>query len=295
MSNAIDDLCRTYFRASFRILGVATAFALSGCGGGGGAPTGGAGASGGPISSVEDMDGSGDTQNVYTQFAATTAGATSTFRTVAINNAFGVADPIVGTFDHATGEVTDGTLAGTFNAQRTILELLSGESVTVSDIAATEYVRFFQTSGTGDNLFGVVGQASFAADLPTDGDAVYNGVVVMDVNNPDGRYNLTGDARVTVNWGNDVDTLFLNLSGRLNDGPNQSVNGTIEIAGASLNGSSFAAGELNRTGTIFSRFGTVDRSFQGQFYGRNGDEVGGVFTLTSVPDELNISAVFAAE
>ncbi len=285
---------KAHSRAFSSILILLLSFTVSACGGGGGgASTGG----GGTPSGGEDMDGSGPTTNSYTQFLATTVGATSTFRTVAINNSLVIADPITGTLNHETNQISGGELAGSLNQQRTELTLTSagGGTVALTNLAATEYVRFFQTSGTGDDLFGVVGQRTFNDDIPDTASAVYNGVVAMEVNNSDGPHILTGDARITANWGSGVDALFRNLSGTVNGGSNQNVAGTIGITGASLNGSSFAGGNLVRTGTIFNSTGNVDPPFEGQFYGQNADEVGGIFTMTSSADDVNVAAVFAAE
>jgi hypothetical protein len=292
MNNIAKHLRMALSRASYLMLVTVSAFALSACGGGGGGGL--TGGSGGAAPSGEDMDGSGPTTNTYTQFLATTSGATSTFRTVAIDNNFGTADPITGTFNHATNQISGGALAGSLNQQRTKLTLAGGGTVTLTNPAATEYVRFFKTSRPSDDNFGVVGQATFNDDIPDSASAVYNGAVEMEVNNSD-TYILTGDARITANWGSGVDALFSNLSGTVSGGSNQNVSGTIGITGASLNGSSFAGGNLVRTGTIFNSTGNVDPSFEGQFYGQNADEVGGIFTMTSSADDVNVAAVFAAE
>jgi len=271
---------------------------VSACGGGGGgASTGGGGNAGGAPPDVEGIDGSGPTNNTYTEFEETTAGRTSVFTTVAINNERATAPTIVGTFDHATGVVSNGQLAGSFEGQQRTTLTLSGplsSTVLLTNLAGTEYVRFFQTSGTGDDIFGVVGQTTFLDDLPTGGSSRYTGVVVMEVNT-EGRYALTGSAVITAKWGSGVDAEFNNLSGTFNEGPQQNVPGAINILGARLEGATFVGDNVTLTGQIFESSGRVDGSIEGQVFGRNADEIGGIFTLESDADDLNISAVFAAE
>lgn len=299
MIKTVHDPRAIHSRAVSLVLIGVLSFVISACGGGGGGASIGAGNTSVPPLVIEDMDGSGTTLNTYTEFAETTSGRTSTFTTVAINNAQGAALALTGRLDHATGIVTSGDLEGTFDAQRTILTLSDSGAfrgtVTLTNPAATEYVRFFQTSGLDDNLFGVVGQATFWDDLPTQGSPQYNGVVIMEVNNEGGTYILRGDAVITVNWNIGVDALFNNLSGSLNGDETRSVAGTVEISKAALSETSFAGGEIAVTGTIFASSDPVVGTFEGQIFGRNADELGGTLTLVSDADDLNVGAVFAAE
>lgn len=280
----------TIFRAPFLVYAFALIVALSGCGGGGGAS---ANNGGGSSVGGEDMDGSGPSVGTYTEFAATTAGATSTLRTVAIDNAQANATPITVTLVHQDGTLQGGVLAGVLDAARTEITLDGGGTVALTNPVATEYVRFFQTSGFGNDLFGVIGQVADSQDLPADGTATYNGVVQMEVTNSNGGYVLTGDAQIIANWSNDIDTMFQNFSGSLNGGPNQTFSGTIGMLDAPISNAAFSGGTLTRTGTLFATTAPITTDFVGQFYGKNADEVGGIFVLNSA--DLNVSAVFAAE
>ncbi len=265
-----------FFKASSAILIVT---ALSACGGGGGGSTGGGG-SGVP----EDMDGTGVTNGTYTQINAAATGETLNFRKVAIVN----------------DSAVNGSINGTLNAGRTTLTLAGNDTVTLSNPANTEYMRVFDGTIGGQNQFGVVGQVTDNSDVPQTGagTVAYNGVVIMDVENDDGIYNLTGDARISVDWdGRDVDTRFDSLSGQFTGaGNNQtvgSVSGTIEVTGATLSNSSFSGGNLTTANGIFASNDTPTVDHKGQLFGPNADEVGGVLVLSA--DDLNVNAIFAAE
>jgi hypothetical protein len=263
--------------------------ALAACGGSGGGTT----SDGNPTPDVEDMDGSGVSVGIYSELTDTTDGAVSSLRALAVDNTQTIAAPMTGTLNHGPGSVSGGALAGVLNGTRTEIDLDGGGTVTLSNPASTEYMRFFQTSGTGADLFGVVGSTTLLADLPTTDSATYNGFVVMDVAADEGLYTLTGDARITVNWGNNVQTRLNDFAGELNGGSTQDVSGSVTMTGANLNGTSFTGGVLSTTGALFALDGTEVSNQSGQFFGKNADEVGGVLTVAS--DGLNISAIFAAE
>lgn len=258
-------------------------FALSACGGGGGSGT----------RDVEDMDGSGPTVGTYAAFADTTATAETVVRYVSIDNAQISTQQNSGVLDHVGGTISTGFLAGTLNAGRTEIVLTGGGTATLTNPASTEYMRFFQTSGTGNDQFGVVGQPTDVQDMPPSGSSTYNGRVRMDVSTNDGPYALTGAAVITANWNNDIDTRFQGLSGVRNENENVTISGSISMRDAPLSGTSFSGGTLETTGSFFDTDSTPATTHNGQFFGPNADEVGGTFTLLA-PD-LNISAVFSAE
>jgi hypothetical protein len=183
---------------------------------------------------------------------------------------------------------------GSLDSGRTVISMASG-SIMLTNPAGTEFMRLFDGTIGGMNHFGAMGQETIVAEIPVGGGATYNGVVIMTVANEEGNYSLTGDARIAVDWlNNDVDTRFEGLSGQQNDESIGSVNGTLSMINATLDGNGFSGGMLSRSGTIFA---TDDDSrtldLAGQFFGPNADEVGGVFVLNA--NDLNVRAVFAAE
>jgi len=273
-------------------------FLVSACMGGGG---GGGSSTSSPTAS-EDMDGSGEALGTY--IALDDRSGTSTLRVVGIDDTNSSDRTITFTFNHATGEAVGSELGGELNTARTQLtDPTKGDQLvaTFSNPARTEYVRFVK-SEIGDDLFGVVGQVTDGRDIPTEGDATYNGVVLMTVNNGDGFYDLTGDATITARWGTNnngrIDTLFDDLSGQLPDASQGSVTGSILVSNVGLTRSSGAftttgTNDIQRNGSIFQTENAPRADFSGQVFGRNADEVGGVLVLDG-PD-LEVNAVFAAE
>jgi hypothetical protein len=271
------------------------AFLVTACGGGAGSVSSSLDQNPPPPVIIEDMNGSGATNNTYTQFTATTAGATSEFRAIVVDTA--IVSSISGSFDHAAGEITDGVWAGTFDAGRGVLTLVGDQTrIDLTNPANTEFLRFVQIEGDLGSGSGVAGLSTFANDMPSSaGSAVYNGVVVMSVINSDGEFALSGDAVVTANWTQDVDTVFRNLSGTLVGQSNQNVNGEIAIEGATLTDGTFSGGQVALSGTVFASTGVLAAAVEGRFFGPNADEVGGVFNLTTSADDLAIKAIFGAE
>jgi hypothetical protein len=132
------------------------------------------------------------------------------------------------------------------------------------------------------------------------GSSTYDGTVRLQADNGNATFALTGDARVNVGWGaaNDVDTRFDELEGRRNDGigsgSNVDFNNVIRIDDAGMTGTTFSGGTLTVTGSdpdlAYSGGGTV--THEGQFFGPDATEVGGVFVLDSA--SLDMSGVFIA-
>lgn len=182
---------------------------------------------------------------------------------------------------------------GEFSADLLMMNLANGGTAILTNPDDAQYLRVFRTSGTGNDLFGVVGQPTILVDLPTAGYGRYDGIVIMAVDNTDGTYALTGSARVTANRSGSVDTHFAERSGRLNGDSDVNISGTISMAGAQLTGTAFSGGDLSTTGTVFDRSGVLTTTHNGQFFGRNADEAGGTFTLGA--NDLSVSALFSVD
>lgn len=269
------------------IAALTAALLLVACGGGGGGDGGGGGAMGGePIPTSDDFirlidrASTGETPLGY----------------VAINMANAKSSGFAGMLDHDAGTVNGGLLAGTINNGRTNVSLSNGNSATLTNPANTLHLRTFNTSGLSNDRFGVVGQFTEASDTPDMGSSTYNGSVILQADNGTSTFALTGDARITVGWDatNSVTSVFNDLDGRKNDIQNVNNVGTVTITGATVTGSTFSGGTFSTTGSELAYSGGGTRVHEGQFFGPEATEVGGVFGLKKA-SELELSGIFIAK
>ena len=280
---------------------IVLALSLGACGGGGGGGASSSGASpssgGGSSPATEDMDGSGPSVGTYLVFSATTAGATSGLQTIAIENGQALATLINGTLDHENNNIAGGDLTGSFDVARTEIILDSGGTITLTNLADAEFLRVFDGTINGQNVFGVVGVPTLPDDVPGSGSgtAIYNGSVQMSLQNSDGVYVLTGDAELAADWDSqNITTVFDNLSGELNTVDVGAVTGVLQIAGAPIVGAGFAGGELTtQTGVFVSDDPDLTFLHEGGLFGANADEAGGVLLIDAT--DLEVGAVFVAE
>lgn len=213
---------------------------------------------------------------------------------IAINVSNNTTRGFVGNLNQNQETIEGGLLAGTFDQDRTRVNLTNGGSVALIALTSNTYARSFATSGLSDDLFGVVGQATNLSEMPDMGSSTYNGRVSLQADNGDATFALSGQAVVSVGWGpaNDVDTVFRDLDGRKNDTQNVTDIGTVTISNATISGTGFSGGIFTTTGSDLAYAGGGQRVHEGQFFGPNASEVGGVVGLTS--SELELSAVFSA-
>jgi hypothetical protein len=266
-----------------RIALLASCLALAACGGGSG---GGGGSI--PI----------PTSNDYIQLSNTSSTGETPLGFIAINVSNATSSNFAGMLDHDGGTVSGGSLSGSINDSRTLITLPGGQTATLTDPARTLHTRVFSTSGLSNDLFGVVGQITNAVDIPVTGSSTYNGSVELQADNGTATFALTGNAQINVGWDSsgDVDAVFSGFRGVVNDTGNaQNVAGTVTINDASLNGSSFSGGTFGATGfgleTDYTGGGT--QVHEGQIFGPEATEVGGVFGLTS--NTLDLSGVYIAK
>jgi hypothetical protein len=265
---------------------------LAACGGGGGGSVVGGVEVAGPTvgTYVELADtGSADTDLIYRAFD--TAGSLSTGGT---------------SLDHDTGALTAGALAGTIDSGRTQIVLLGGGVATVTNGASTEYLRIFSTSGGSPDLFGIFGQATDIADMPTTnadlstGAGSFSGVSAVTAANGTTLFVLNGSVTVTADFDAGlIDTRLHALSGTRTDSGgtvNVSNVGSIRINDAILSGNSFTNGTAVVSGA-FSLSGAQDISGSGgTFFGPLADEVGGTVIIDDTASgTLQVFGVYAAE
>lgn len=283
---------RTY-RLAGRALRLAQAgvavFILSACGGGGGGTDGGAV----PVSSVSSYLGP-DVDN-YTVFDNAASSEVSPLFFIALDNAREPDSGNAGTLDHEQRLISGGLLAGTLDADFTVITLEGGGTAELSNPANpanADFARIFAMTGA-DARFGVVGVPASLGDIPSSSTAKYLGSVILDLNTDRGTFALTGDAGVSVDWSGGAETDFTKLGGRLNDIEEIANVGTVNVRGSVLSGTGFYGGTLTTTGDDleFSTSATFEHA--GQFYGPNAVEVGGILVVED-PEGANMSAVFIA-
>lgn len=228
-------------------------------------------------------------------FLSTSSSETTRLGFVGIDTSNSAFDGFAGTLNQEAGSITGGWLAGIINEERTRINISGGGSATLTALENTAYSRAFSTSGQSNDLFGVVGQSTVLAEMPEIGSSIYSGRVILQADNGDATFALSGSAMVTVGWvaTNDVDSVFGDLGGRKNDTQDVSNIGTVTINNATLSGSTFSGGTINTSGSDLAYSGGGQSVHEAQFFGPNAAEVGGVFGLTS--SELALSGVFSAK
>jgi len=251
---------------------------LAGCGGGDGGGSG--------ITVPPD-------NTTYTQLASTTATTPTQLRFLGTTSDAGRTNGNGGSFAHNTNTISGGQFAGTINNGRTEIDLNAGGRALLSNPGTTEFVRVFQTEGSGTPLFGVVGQATAAGGVPTGGSTTYNGhidVTVADGNTVD---TLSGNARITASWNSgQVDSTFNSFQRG-----NTDVSGSITIDNARVSGNAFTGGSLSTTGDTFDLQGgaRLDGT-RGEFFGPAANEVGGVLVINGTGSGTpRIIGVFSAD
>lgn len=263
-------------------------FILSACGGGGG----GGGAAGGPVPVRSVTSYLGPDIDAYAVFDETESSKLSPLFFITVDNAREPDSGNAGELDHEQRLISGGLLAGTLDADFTVITLDAGGTAELSNPANADFARILATTGA-DARFGVVGVPASLGDIPSSGTAEYLGSVVLDLNTDRGTFALTGDAGVSVDWAGGAETDFTNLGGRLNDIEEIANVGTVNVRGAVLSGTGFYGGTLTTTGDDleFSTSATFEHA--GQFYGPNAGEVGGILVVED-PEGANMSAVFIA-
>jgi hypothetical protein len=278
-------LTRSTLRTPIKPIALLTScLILAACGGGGGG--GDAATSGG---------GTTSTQSDYVQFANATSGQDTRLSLVGINVANAVTAVSAGRLNHNSGTVDGGLLDGVMNDNRTRITFGNSASATLVDPGNTAYARVFSTSGLPNDLFGVVGQVTNGADIPAEGASTYNGTVELQADNGTSTFALTGDALIKVEWdptGN-VDTVFSNLDGTRNDTVGVQNVGTVTINDAIMNGARFSGGTFSTTGAELAYAGGGTQVNEGQLFGPDATEVGGVFGLDAAT--LELTGVFIAK
>ncbi len=167
--------------------------------------------------------------------------------------------------------------------------------------ATGDFSRIVRISA--DNLFGVVGIAVPANDLPAAGTMTsYNeGWVGLTATFDNDVLVLTGDATFDVDWASGGGTISGTLSNFNVDSSatgNRNGNGTIVFTNGVVNGDdfSFAPGTISGTGTFSGLGGSNTTSqTQGTFFGAGADELGGVIVIDDRNDDITVTGAFQAD
>lgn len=207
--------------------------------------------------------------------------------------------------DLGTGAVTGGRFAGTLNAARTRIDLSGGGTVLLSNPGATEYVRVFESTATGDDpVFGVVGFLSGPGDVPGSGRVSYTGAAEVVATDATRIYSLEGTAFIVAEFGDDTVRIELqNLGGTAqgvspgNTGPvTVPEGGLIAVDGSRISGATFSGGTASVSGLPFSITSDADASgTDGGFFGPDADEVAGRIVVDDPRGNVGILGTFAAD
>ncbi len=212
--------------------------------------------------------------------------------------------------DGANGSITGSVIAGALNAGRTQVAVrasLGGGVAILTNPDNSTYARVF-TSPSGPGVFG---EATEASDQPTLKTSItYRGDAIVDVNDGENIYELTGNSRVEADFAtNRADVILSGLSGTANDGVNERNSNnvlTINIDDATISGSnglsngsvSFSASSGTAVPLAVTGFsGSQSIDHEGQFFGPLADEVGGVLVVDD-PDAgagLAITGVYIGD
>lgn len=143
----------------------------------------------------------------------------------------------------------------------------------------TEYVRVY-TDGVRSGFFGV---ATPVADVPG-GTASYSGNGDLVLIDDTGIYELSGDATTSVDFGaGTVNTTIAGLNGTLDTGAaavqDLSDAGTLSLNDMQIVQNGFNGGSINIDSTVITSEPTslASEGIIGNFFGPNGEEVGGAF------------------
>jgi len=226
----------------------------------------------------------------YHGFAASDAGAPTVLDYHGFENDGTPRAGSAGTLDHETGTISGGLLAGTLDAGRSTVTLDGGGTAAIGDPAGATYVRTFATDTGGTDVFGVLGQHTLVADMPSGG-AIYTGTGDLSVQQDTALYDLTATSRITARFDSSrVDVELRNFTGTRNDGGTVvtgSFGGSVRLNGAALSGATFSGGTLSASVDSHSASGSASVTGSGgAFFGPAAEEVGGVVIVddTAVGD-----------
>jgi len=189
-----------------------------------------------------------------------------------------------GTLNRAADTASLGDLSGTINADRSLITLDGGGTVTLDPSDQTYSALFDASPLNGDRTIGVIGAVTDLEGLPT-GLATYTGTTQLTIQDGVTVYDLTGDAAITANFATgSVRTTLDGLSGTQSNGITATTQATdvatITIDGSDITDATFSDGDVTVSSTTLSALSTsAATSVSGAFFGSGADEVGGVLAV----------------
>lgn len=200
-----------------------------------------------------------------------------------------------GTLNRGDGTGSIGGLTGTLSADRSEINIAGGGAITFEPNEDGFAVRF-DAAQTGSNTLGIAGIATAASDLPS-GTATYAGDTVLTVQNGVDLYDVAGVANVTAAFGADTPTVTTTLTDLAataqTDTPDVADLGVVTLTGSAIDGVRFSGGTATVTSDIIALSGDETVDLEGAFYGPDGGEVGGVFTV--IDGDVRIFGDFLAD
>ena len=210
----------------------------------------------------------------------------------------GEIDRTTGTFNRDDDTFDIGGLTGSYDAATGIVTLDGGGTATLGleqDFSAAVLVE--QASGTTFGVFGVP-----AGNIPTTGNATYNGGAEVVIADGDAIYALEGSSIVDVMFaGRAVDVTIDDLDGTMTDGGGAESAVTdvarINVNSATLTGSDFEGGLFSIASDQVGTFESGDEvvTHGGALFGPAAPEVGGTFTVDDTEvGSLLVQGVYTA-
>ncbi|MEO1423231.1 MAG: transferrin-binding protein-like solute binding protein [Pseudomonadota bacterium] len=270
---------------------------VAACGGGGGGAES-------PATATSNSGGS-STPITATQIALFDQTATEKTRITAhqIDSTAGTVSQSTGTLDHGINQFSLGGWTGTLDKTTGAVALSGGGTATVEK-GTTKHVAFYTAEASGENpVFGVVGQATNAADLPTTGSASYAGQSQVTIVDSVATFDLTGTSRVDVDFSRgNASVTMTDLDGTRTTGISSPAMltdvATVTITDMNVTGGTFSGGTtaVSSPYVLGNLTPSAVTQTSGGLYGPTANEVGGVFrTDDSAAGDLLVQGAFVGE
>lgn len=189
-----------------------------------------------------------------------------------------------GTLDRADDRATTGDLTGDLSANRQLITLDGGGSITLVPGDTGYASRFIATPAGEDRTIGILGIATQENNLPT-GSASYSGDANVTIQDGATLFDLSGTSSIEADFAaGSVTTTLSGLDGTRTEDLDAPVNvtdaATIEVSESALNGGIFSGGTASVSGSgLASLSDSAMTSLTGSIFGPKGEEAGGVLVI----------------